>query len=384
MKKFIFVLSLFSLLLPAFAQSRDDIRIYIPPVMSTDPRQAQYFKENFDMETTAAGYTVTNDSGDADYTLHLEVQPNMILYDDGTTEPAPPEEGLYLLQLNLVRNEDSVEIVAFSFPFTNVEEMYEYNLYLLYEAMANVPLTKLVGDGSGIDDRWRNKWIYFRASLDYPITFYQLVTSPAVLYTTPQPGSGPEAIPLDHKIGPWLAFTAGIEIQYFNWMSTELSFHLSFSDAMSTTFIPVLQIEQKFPIKPVSLHWLMIEPYAVAAFPTPTSTLTESFPSIGVGGGVQFAVKAGNSGGAFIDINFIYYLGEVVQDNIYKDSAHYNTPSTITYNRFVIGLGIGYKFGIIDRPGKEQTPASYSLIPPPPPASDVFYYDDPDELFYDF
>jgi len=73
------------------AQTRKDVKIYIPPVRA-EAEQAAYFMENFSMETRGAGYTLTETPDDADYSLLLEVKPNMIIYDDGTEEPAPPDE----------------------------------------------------------------------------------------------------------------------------------------------------------------------------------------------------------------------------------------------------------------------------------------------------
>ena len=324
-----------------FAQSREDIKIYIPPVLASVD-QAAYFHENFAMETAGAGYTMTDSQSEADYSLKLEVKPNMIIYDDGYEELAPPEEPQYVLNIHLVRTEDDVEIVAFSFPFDEVDEMYDYNLYLLYEAMANVPFTKEfeVED----DDRWRNKWLYIRMSLDYPVTFYRLISPTFLTYNRDKYPGDPIPRPLDNRISPWLAATVGVEFQYLYWMSTEFSFNLSFSDPMSEAFVPSVQVEQKFPIKP-STHF-MIEPYLVASFPMNTSPMVSEFPMFGGGGGVQFGVKGGNMGAFFVDVNFIYFLGQVglkQEDDRYVDTRIY-------YNRFTLGLGIGYKLGFFDRP----------------------------------
>jgi hypothetical protein len=336
MKKYI----LFSLIMlkavTAFAQTRSDIQVYISPVKGT-PEQAAFFMDNFTMETQGAGYTVTNNISHADYILNLEVQPNVILYDDGTTEPAPPGEPQYNLIIKLEREEDDVEVLAFSFQFTELDEMYDYNLYLLYNAMANVPFTKL-GD---IEYWWRNKWVYFRASFDYPVTFYQLKSQNRKW----NPSDEREQIPIDNKIIPFPAVTFGVEFQYLNWMSTEMNFNLSFNDPMSNSFIPSIQIEQKFPIKP-SKHF-MLEPYAAVSFPMDTSSNVVNFPKFGVGGGFQFGVKGGNMGAFFVDVNYIYYLGNVTMRN---SDSHYSQPTNIDYTRFVLGLGIGYKFGLFNRP----------------------------------
>jgi hypothetical protein len=326
----------------AFTQTRDDIKVYIAPVVAS-PEQAAFFHENFTTETIGAGYTVTENAKEADYTLKMEVKPNMILYDDGTTELAPPDEKQSILQISLVRNKDNAEVVGFSFAFDTTDEMYDFNLYLLYETMANVPLTKM-GDLAR-DDRWRNKWLYVRASFDYPITFYQLI-NPGALW-----GGGSGDVNdadrwhnLDHRISPFPAVTFGLEFQYLNWMSSELNFNLSFSDPMSASFIPAIQFEQKFPVKPTD-HF-MIEPYLAVSFPVSTSINSLKFPKLGLGGGVQLGVKGGSTGSIFVDVNYIYYLGDVIIKN---NSSYYPNPPEIQYNRFVVGIGIGYKAGFYDR-----------------------------------
>jgi hypothetical protein len=335
-------LALFTLVLPAFAESREDIQVYIAPVVAS-PDQASYFRENFTTETIGAGYAVTQDAKEADYTLNLEVKPNMILYDDGTVEQAPPDEKQYILHITLMENEENTEVVAFSFAFTTTDEMYDFNLYLIYEAMANVPMTK-EGTGVIITDFWRNKWLYLRASFDYPITFYQL-KEPNVLM-----GDSPHnpIIPLEHKISPFPAVSIGLEFQYLNWMSTELSFNLSFADPFGHSFIPAIQIEQKFPIK-LSSNF-MIEPYAAVSFPVSTTIESIQFPKLGVGGGVQLGVRGGEMGAFFVDINYIYFLGDVIVKNPWVD--YYPDPDRIKYTRFVIGLGVGYKIGFFNRQKK--------------------------------
>ncbi|MDR3020726.1 MAG: hypothetical protein LBU66_07470, partial [Treponema sp.] len=137
MRKALVFIGLLSVTTAIFAQTREDIQVHVLPVTGT-PEQAAFFRDNFEMEIKGAGYTTTYIATEADYLFQLEVKPNMISYDDGTQEQAPAEEGQFLLHLTLIRNEDRTEMVAFSFPFTQLEEMYDFNLKLVYEAMANV------------------------------------------------------------------------------------------------------------------------------------------------------------------------------------------------------------------------------------------------------
>jgi hypothetical protein len=55
----------------------------------------------------------------------------------------------------------------------------------------------------------------------------------------------------------------------------------------------------------------------------------------------------GRSGSFFIDINYMHSFGDALLFNPYADL--YPDPPVIHYQHFVIGVGIGYKFGFFDR-----------------------------------
>jgi len=95
----------------------------------------------------------------------------------------------------------------------------------------------------------------------------------------------------------------------------------------------------------------MVEPYLAASFPMETSSHATQFPKFGTGGGFQLGVKGGNMGAFFLDINFIYFIG----DAIMKSPAGYST-SEIHFRRYTVGLGIGYKIGFFDRNEKRSLP----------------------------
>ena len=352
MKRFWWFLIFFTLMtLSSFAQTREDISVYIRPVIGT-PEQAVFFAENFAMETAAAGYKVVEDQHEADYSIKLEVKPNMILYEDGVEEPAPPDEPQLTLQLTLIRNADDVEVISFSYPFNEMEDMYNYNLYLLYEAMANVPLTKL-GDIPVPEDEdwWRNKWLYVRMSMDYPVvTTHQLLPDGLyggnAIYDSLTPG---KYAPLDHKVRAVPGATIGLELQYLYWMSAEFDFILRFGDPIGYSFIPELGLALKFPIKPAK-HF-MLEPFLAGSLSMNTADHYSSFPPMAVGGGFQFGVKGGSMGAFFADAAFLYSLGHVVTKNT---DASLPDPHNIHWNRYVFSVGVGYKIGFINRPERKK------------------------------
>ncbi|GMO52122.1 MAG: hypothetical protein Pg6C_17480 [Treponemataceae bacterium] len=324
-----------------YTQTRDDITVYLAPCTGGTVKERAFFDSNFKMEIGAAGYTLKDEEKGADYMFKTKIENNLIVYSDGTS--AAVTDNPFLLTITLVRNADKVEIVQFSYPFSKIDDMNQFNLYLVHQALANVPLTKL----TSVPDTnyWRNKWVYLRASFDYPITFYALQGANAIVNRTAAPGQ-PNTITYDNKVAAYPGASAGIEFQFLNWMSVEGIAQLNFGDPIGMTFIPVLGMEFKFPLKP-SRHF-MIEPYAAARFPMATTTANQivEFPALGAGGGVQFGVKGGEMGAFFIDMNFIYYIGEVMMKHGYSSDW---TPATLIFHRYVVSFGIGYKIGFFNR-----------------------------------
>jgi hypothetical protein len=113
-------------------QSRNDMLIFIEPATGGSLEENAFFDENLRMEIGAASYTITDAKSEADYSIIPKVVINP------STGDRPPRS----LVLRLVRNSDSVELVQLGNDYTEVSEAYEWNLYLIYQAMANVPLTK--------------------------------------------------------------------------------------------------------------------------------------------------------------------------------------------------------------------------------------------------
>ena len=328
----------------SYAQTRNDIMIYIPmPTGGTATEQA-FFKENFEMETIAAGYATTENQRDSDYTLRLEVKPNMVVYDDGTEEQAPPDEKQNVLELRLVRNEDSTEIVSFNFPFTEMEEMYEFNLFLLYQAMANVPLTKLTAVLE--TDHWRNKWLYLRLDLGFTLSVFEALSGEQ---WDNNDGGWKKLSPNASRETPFNpAGTLGVEFQFLNWMSAEADIKMAFGYPEGFAFAPTLGFFLKFPIKP-SKHF-MLEPYLGADFTmiTGEDVVSNSANLFGIGGGFQFGTKGGEFGAFFIDVNYMYDLSPLKTDKYQSRRGE--------WQRSIIGVGLGYKIGFFNR---NKEPGTY-------------------------
>jgi len=204
--------------------------------------------------------------------------------------------------------------------------------------------------GNKTDD-WRNKWLYLRSSADFSITFYKL--KPDGLYRGAMVYNGfidsPTATQLlDNKIVALPAMTLGLEFQFLSWMSIEPNLQIRWDYFNAKDYINLAAgVELKFPLK--FIHNIMLEPYGAVIVPLPLYIPAPVFnpsPKVAFGGGVQVGIKGGKMGVVFLDANFMYYYGNAGAKNPYAD---YPNPSIIYYQRYAIGLGLGYKFGAINR-----------------------------------
>ena len=350
-KRRIFLALLIAAAASAAAQSREDVRIYIPLVVAVEPMQADFFQKNFAMEIAAAGYTVTENVVEADYSLRLRV-----------TENTTPGEHRYVLQINLIRNSDNSQVVSLSFGFSELEEMYNHNLSLIYQTLANVPLSRggddktlvkfMVGKDGERDDWWRNKWLYLRVSADYPINYYQI--KPDGLYKggfvfegeMESPGRFSRITP---QVVAMPGATVGLEVQFLSWMSFEANVELRLWDVAGFAFLPGIGAQLKFPLKP--FNYFMLEPYGAFVISASNEGESISFSRYSIGGGMQFGVKGRDEGVFFFDASFIYSLGEVITPNT---DTSFRQPAALHWNRFAIGLSVGFKTGFFNRGAKRE------------------------------
>ena len=339
---------LFGASFAAHAQNRS---IFIEGTAVNAAQQA-FFMDNFSMEGASVGYAIVDDKDSAAYTFRFDVVPNMVEYEDGTQAQAPPDEEQFVIMISFVRNADDSELISFGFPFTELDEMYEFNQYLFLrtafvipneaEAEAQSQTQALVQE----DDAWRNKWLYLRASADFRVTFLVLndanLIGGSAVYSGPR--DDPHPMPIDNRISALPGATLGIELQFLDWMSIEPNFQVVLGDSDQFLFM-ALGAELKFPIKAV--RNVILAPYGAFSYPLTISPVYFSFPLYTVGGGLQVGIKAGNIGALFVDINYMLSLHNAALYNPHV--LHYPNPSIIHYRRSVLGIGLGYKFGFLNR-----------------------------------
>jgi len=307
----------------------------------------EFFMVNFAREAKGTGYIVTENESEAAHTIRFAVTPNV-----GAQQTQ--NDNQYVVRISLIRNEDNLEVVTFDFFFTELDEVYEYTRTLFQNATLYIPIYNELIIAGGPDNRWKNKWIYLRASFDYPITFYALQRSDELvggigLYHTDIAGNPDRTYPIGREIMAMPGFTLGFEFQLFNFFSLELNYQLSWGDTRNNFFVNMAAgAELKFPIK--KFQNIVLVPYGAFTLPLTISKIFSEFPPFALGAGVQVCVRGGKNGAFFVDINYMFSFTDAIMYNPWKDYPDlYPNPEVIHYKRSIIGIGIGYKIGFIDR-----------------------------------
>ena len=306
-----------------------------------------FFMDHFAAEAYALGLIITDYSEDAEFTFRFYVQSHADEYDPSIN---------YIILISLVDNEADMEMVSFGWPFAELQDMYEHAPFIFYMAAALIPgaILEDVRIVRVHDTRWQNQMLYLRLSLDYPIAFFILqptgLFAGQAAYAPGPPGGVPDRIQhLDHIIMPRPGITVGVEWMFHDFLSAELNFQGRLGDPSTYMFFNVAvgaQLKGVF-----RTNTFMLQPYIAVSRALNTSPEFRRFPPFALGGGGQVSVRGGSTGAFFLDINFMHYIGNVQRRNPYARGAYplAPNPSRIHYRHFVVGLGIGYKFGLLER-----------------------------------
>jgi hypothetical protein len=268
---------------------------------------------------------------------------------------------LYVLQLTLRNTKTNETLLQQNLFYDSMDEVYNFFPLLMFNLFTHIlgtPAYTTTASGRAYDgnaDTWRDKWLYLRSSFDFPIDYYKLKGDGLIAGSGVYEGpfSSPNRVSqLDNIVVALPALTVGLEVQFLNWMSVEPKFQVGLDHLSNKDFFYMAAgIEVKAPLK--FLRNLMLEPYGAVSMPlfTPSDIFTNKFPWLGYGGGVQVSTYGGKAGAVFFDINYMYF-GDVGRYN--PDRKLYPNPRIIHYTRSVIGLGVGYKAGFIDRKVKGE------------------------------
>lgn len=293
-KKYAFAAALLFAVLPLFGQSRSSIRIFIPEPTGGVSNQREFFADQFKMEVRGAGYTVVDSEANSDYTLRLAVEDNP----DYRTVAGAEQ---FNLDIRLLQSGGNTELIRFGFPFTRLDAMYNWNPYLVYQALGTVGFDdQPSGEPSAPPkpaepEQWRNKWLYLNFAAGMDTVFFL------------RPGT----MTTEHGM-IMAAALAGLEFHFLGFLSLEadpLKIRVLHDGEkyLLTSCFPVLL---KVVLKPGG--YVMLEPYAGAEWTLAIPDFTLPVPRLSALAGLQLGLRAGKRELVTVDFNISYsLLGEL-------------------------------------------------------------------------
>ena len=335
-----------------FAQTQPMVRIYIAPMESGDPEQQEYFMTNMEMEFTGASYKVVDTLEDSDYNVILSVSRQEAEADsesgsaededededegEAQAEGENPEPPVNTITLTLVDTKTDRELISLSWDYNQLSDMNMWNLYLITQAMANAPITKIpagavptVAPAVESDFNLQNKLLWF--GIETSLGYAYPVEGPYV--------SG--ALTLEYDFLPFMGLSMGFGYQALFPTRINMNDKTFYHIVQHSFFIPVLF---RFLL---NIENYLIVPYigaefnlgTLGLFPKHTFQETDQIRYIpAIAGGVDFRLAAGPGalaigGGGIYDFDI---------------------------NTWGVEIKIGYKFGVLTRTKKDQTKESES------------------------
>ena len=114
------------------AQDRSDIALYVYPATGGSEEARAFFDENIPTEIKGAHYGVVDTLEESNFNITM----NLSEYEDEET----PGVVINHFTLGVIRTADGSVVVELSWDYHELEEMYQWNLYLVYNALANITL----------------------------------------------------------------------------------------------------------------------------------------------------------------------------------------------------------------------------------------------------
>jgi hypothetical protein len=160
---FLFFSAVFSLF-PAMAEDIRNVYVWVAPVEGGSDTEKQYFYDNIRMELAGAGYNLTESRENSDFYMNIRV-----VHEENDGVP------VNYVNLGLYDSRTENEIITLSWDYDKLEDMDIWNLYLVFQTMANAPIAKsVVVPGGELPSpaeapAWYSKWLWIGAAggVDY-------------------------------------------------------------------------------------------------------------------------------------------------------------------------------------------------------------------------
>jgi hypothetical protein len=339
------------------AQERSDTALYIAAASGGTQAQRQFFDDNIPMEVANANYKLVYTPAESDYIINMNLSQGEDYDNPGGT--------VNIFTITVVRTRTGAEVVRYSYDYQDVEEMYQWNLYIVYNALANVSLTNISAAPAAEDAPlpWWNTWVYLGFRAAPALTGYSYITVPNYPGDTSAGLGGEGGLTVEFRTFRFLSFQLDALLSWDGFTAPRI---VSQEDSQTYTADDFggLSVTIPFAVKvPLAFEKVVLSPYAGLYFTMIIGPLLMSR-----GGGPVEEVPAyktlplGFTAGA--DISFRAGRGEFSVDlRYYRDFGETIVQDGPRFTRDRITLSLAYKFGLLKRspltmPGAaKETPA---------------------------
>jgi len=291
-----------------YAQS-NSAAVFVPPVTGTGakPEDNEHFHKQLISEVAYQKFTLTKTQKDAEFSLV------------GKLSEHPDNPRQFILHLAIIDNKTNTSRSDGELVYEAPEDINDLFPSLVYTLLYTIP------QGSG-KDNWRNKSLFAGARAIWSPRIY---ASESVSTHLTSFGGGAFA---EYHFLDFLSVGAGFEIA-----SDMIKVLAKEKDSYSNILLEI-PVYVKFVFKPGD--YFLLEPYGGVQLNIPFDKATIP-PIISWLVGFQYGVKAG-PGVLFIDPRFSMDIGE---SGMGADPSVKN----LTFQRYIIHLGIGYKLGFLTK-----------------------------------
>ena len=310
MKKYIILILLLYPAFSLYAQSHH-ASVYVMPVTGpgSKPGDNEYFYNRISSEVTYQNFNLTKTLKDAEFSLIGTLFP----HSNDANGPGLKE---YVFHLLLMDNKTNENMAEGELVYESPEDINTLFPVLVHTLLYTIP------EGKG-KHNWRNQILYAGGSFFWAPRLYSAETASTHI------GSFGGGVSAEYHFLDFLSVETGFELT-----SDQIKVNSSASKSYFNVLLEI-PILIKYVFKPGDIF--VLEPYTGFHFNIPfLRTTTPAAVSWLLG--LQYGVKLG-PGILYIDPRFSMDIGESVL----------HTANDISFQRYIVHLGIGYKLGFFTR-----------------------------------
>jgi hypothetical protein len=300
---------------PLAAQSGEHtFSIYVPTVSGDGgkPEDNYYFYRQVVSELEYQHYNLAKTKKNAEFSLVGTLSPHPY----NTIRTAGKQ---YVFRLELFDNKTGETMMDGDLVYAAAEDA----IYALPSLVSMLVLT--IPENTGRDN-WRDKWLYFGAAAFWTPRVYAAENSTSTYF-----GNAGGGVYAEFHFLNFLSFETGMEFA-----SDLISVYIKTVDIYHRGFLFEVPLVLKFALKPGGNF--MLEPYGGVQFNVPLNKEIIP-PLLSWLAGFQYGIKAG-PGVLFVDPRFTMDIGD---SGIGPDNGEPH------FQRYILHMGIGYKFGVFTR-----------------------------------